>query len=271
MDVGLVHTVTIAAGQILDGIDVELTLGGAIAGRVLDPSGAPLTEARVMVLRRMGSGNPNSGTGGAPRLIPAPAQGQQTNDLGEFRVYGLPAGEYAVAVSPRPAVYFGAAGVTPLSSAAAATTVLATTYYPGTLDPNQAQPVAVTSGATVENISFSIQSVTAFRVAGVVVDTTGAPIGGAMVMLMADPRSGGMLFGPGASARTQDDGTFVLVGVAPGTYRVNASVMTMMGSGSGGIGGITFSASTATAPLPRPAEVTVADGDVTGVQVVVRR
>ena len=65
--------------------------GAVIAGRILGPSGEPQAYVHVMALRRM------EAPAMPPRLIPAPMQGmQQTNDIGEFRLSGLGAGDYFV-------------------------------------------------------------------------------------------------------------------------------------------------------------------------------
>src|SRR4030095_7246672 len=92
-------TYTVAAGQALDDISIVLQKGAVISGKVLDQKGEPVTDARVMALRRI---TPPGASTAPPRLIPAPMQGpQQTNDIGEYRVSGLPPGEYFLAASPR--------------------------------------------------------------------------------------------------------------------------------------------------------------------------
>jgi hypothetical protein len=268
----------VTAGQKLDNADIELTRGGAIAGRIVDPFGEPLAEVHVLVMRRVEREEAE------PQLMPGGGQGQQTNDLGEFRIYGVAPGTYFVAASPRSAS-FGAVGAPPSSGPSRSTTI-ATTFYPGTKDQSGAQAVTVTAGDTTANISFMMQSTPAFSVAGIVVDDTGGPVHGAMVMLMGDPRSG--MMGPAGSVRTEDNGRFVVGGVAPGSYRVMASVP-MVSGGSGGVGavsgavtggviggvvgvsgGVAFSSSYGTQPSPST-EITVVDADIKGLRVIVRR
>jgi protocatechuate 3,4-dioxygenase beta subunit len=270
------RTITVTAGQ-STGVVLQLQKGAAITGRVVDPIGQPLTEARVMVLRRMPM--PAGGARGLPpmpRLIPVPSPGTQTNDLGEFRVSGLAPGEYFVAVSPRSIAMFGTAGSNPARDWKMARTTLPTTYYPGTSDQAAAQPIAVAAGAEVGNINFAMQPVPAFRVSGVVVDEEGKPVGGAMVMLMADSSLG--LMGPVGNSMSQPNGRFDIDDVPAGSYRANSSIMmrvTESGGGSTiGSGAVTWSSSAGSGggatPQP-PVEIVVADADVTGVQVVVRR
>ena len=290
--------ITVVAGQATD-VTLQLQKGAAITGKVFDPTGEPLTDARVMVLRRMPM--PAGGRRGLPpipRLIPAPTQGAQTNDLGEFRVSGLAAGEYFVAVSPRSLATFGPAASNPVRDRKTARTTLPTTYYPGTTDQDAAQPIAVAAGAEVGNIFLTLQAVPAYRVSGIVVDEDGKPVGDAMVMLMGDPRSGAMI-GPAGNSISRADGQFDIDEVPAGSYRANASIMMRMaesaggggarGGGTGAVSGgviagvsgglVVGSGSSASwssgassgGTMPQPVEIVVADADITGVRVVVRR
>jgi protocatechuate 3,4-dioxygenase beta subunit len=282
-------TYTVAAGQTLD-VSIVLQKGAAITGKVLDQKGEPVADVHVMALRRF---PPPGSIAAPPRLIPAPMQGpQQTNDIGEYRVSGLPAGEYFLAASPRN-MGFGGPGMPSTTGHGGGTPTATTTYYPGTVDQAGAQPITVAAGAEVSNIVFVLQSAPAYRVSGMVVDENGAPIARAMVMLMTDPRSGMMFMGPGGNAQTGDDGRFSIGDVTPGTYRLNASVPMIMNSG-GGIGGVGFSevsagssggsftswsvssggvttTRTVNGAPQQPQEVVVMDADVRGVRLVARR
>jgi len=279
------RTYTVAAGQALDNVSIVLQKGAVITGKVLDQKGEPVTDAHVMALRRF---TPPGATAVPSRLIPAPMQGpQQTNDIGEYRVSGLPPGEYILAASPR-GIGFGGPGMASTTGHGGGTPTATTTYYPGTVDQAAAQSITVAAGAEVSNIVFVLQSAPAYRVSGIVVDENGAPIAHAMVMLMLDPRGGLMFMGPGGNAQTGDDGRFSIGDVTPGTYRLNASVMIMnSGGGTGGvsavsIGGGSFTSwtvgsggvatsSTVNAPPQQPEEVVVADADVKGVRLVAKR
>jgi hypothetical protein len=283
---GRPHTIQVAAGQALDDINVQLQRGGAITGRLLDTSGEPLTDAGVMALRRMTAG------GASPRYIPTSGPGQQTNDLGEFRLPGLAPGEYIVVATPRRQFAFGGPGVAPPAGNSPRTTAT-TTYYPGTSDQAAAHALTVTAGQTVENIVFTMLSAPAFRVSGVVVDENGNAVAGAMVMLMSDPRVAGFM-GPSGNARTQDDGRFVIQSVPAGSYRLTASVPVSLNSGSAGaggsgsistwtsggvsggvsagvVGGAPASVVYGSGSMPTPTEITVGDADVAGVRLIVRR
>ena len=68
--------------------------------------------------------------------------------------------------------------------------------------------MAVTAGAEVGSLVFTMQSAPAFRVSGVVLGDDGMPVARAMVMLMGDPRNG-MFMGPAGNAPSGEDGRFV--------------------------------------------------------------
>jgi hypothetical protein len=257
----------VGAGQAVAGPTVVLSKGGAISGRVLDVRGEPMAEVMVTAVRKPAAG---SGTGrGAPAMMAG--QPGQTNDIGEFRIAGLPAGDYYVSARPRPSSPFEASSIS-------SGTTLVTTYYPGVPTTSGAQVITVAAGQTIGNLEFRMMSATAHVVAGVVVDEMNKPVGGAMVRLMPTEFVGP---GPGGSAQTQPDGTFKIGGVVAGAYRLNASVPVTFSSGGGTVtggvsGGVTSAAgglvtySSAAGP-GSTIQVTVGDADVAGLTVVVRQ
>jgi hypothetical protein len=256
------QTIQINPGQSIDSVELRLQKGSVIAGRVFGASGEPLADARVVAMRRVQTGR------GPGRFMPTGSQGpQQTNDLGEFRIAGLAAGEYIVAASRGQNLALATSGAVSPTRQGARTTI-ATTYYPGTTGQNGASPIAVGAGVEVGNVTFTVQSVPAHNVSGVVVDENGSPLAGAMVTLMGDPRTG-VPIGPAGSARTAADGSFSIGDVPAGTYRLNASVPIVWNS-SGSGGGIVSSTSVVRPGRPQQIEVVGTDADLSGLQIVVR-
>ncbi len=110
---------SLAAGQEVDDVVVRLARGGAIEGRIVDDRGEPVVEAYVRALRMQY-------VSGGRRLDIR--HSVQTNDLGAFRLYGLPPGTYFVAAALRavdlesynpekpPTVTRGASGFAPTFS-----------------------------------------------------------------------------------------------------------------------------------------------------------
>jgi hypothetical protein len=113
-----------------------------------------------------------------------------------------------------------------------------------------------------------VQSVPAHNVSGVVVDESGTPLAGAMVMLSSDARSG-VPIGPTSNARTAADGSFSIGDVPAGSYRLSASVPVVW-SNSGSAGGIVSPTSVVRPGPSQQTEVVVADADVSGLQIVVQ-
>jgi hypothetical protein len=86
---------------------------------------------------------------GARRRLTPSGQSAVTNDLGEFRIYGLQPGEYYVSVTMR---FPGGDVETPGSGSAPS-------YYPGTTNPGEARRIAVDFGQTVANADVQLSPV----------------------------------------------------------------------------------------------------------------
>jgi protocatechuate 3,4-dioxygenase beta subunit len=235
---------------------VELTLrrGGVITGRILDERGEPLSDVRVIAVRRI------SGGGNRPAALGGP--GMVTNDLGEFRIAGLPAGEYTLMAASQPSSPFGGAPTH-------GSTAWAPTYYPGTTNQAEAQTVTVSHANTVNGLEFRLISAPAFRVSGIVVDEAGKPVDEAVLMLR--PVRGNSSPGTFVSSipgRSQADGTFVIGGVIAGTYAISASPVIRSPTGNS-----TFVSTLTMSQTGSPPEQQIAvDGaDVTGIKVIVPR
>ena len=242
----------VTAGGVVDVGDLALERGGIVTGRVLGADGEPVPDAHVRAMRRVP--NPE----GRPRMPAALPTGPiaPTNDLGEFRLFGLAAGEYVIAAAP------------PFAGGALATssrTVQTTKYFPSATDISGATSVAVTASAETNGIEIRLARVPAFRVSGVVVDPSGQPIAGAMVTLMhTTPSAPG---GPRGSVRTRQDGQFLINGVVAGAYRAVAAIPTQtFDSVNGSISGGFWVSSND----PNAIDVFVGDADVSGVRIVIQ-
>jgi len=219
-----VPTFWVVAGQSVDVAAVSLQKGAVVTGRILDALGEPMIDISVRAVK----------PGAA---IDRMGEASRTNDLGEFRVFGLAPGQYIVAASPRP---FG--------SDALSRTMVSSTFYPGTPDPSAAQVITVSAGETIAGIEFRTVMTSTFKVSGTVVDDGGMPIAGAAVMLAGDSRvSGGLAAGRVGDAVSDATGRFSFDSVTSGTYYA-----------------------TATRPPSDPIPVIVDNADVDGVTVVLR-
>jgi hypothetical protein len=196
----------LADGQTAEKIDFALPRGGVIAGRVTDELGEPLAGIRMQAMRH--SYMPN----GQRQLVPVNAGpfGVVSNDLGEFRLYGLMPGTYIVSASPSDVmVMMPGAG-----AAAADYEGHGTTYYPGTLNSEEAQAIAV-GLAEEAPASFALVTAKMTKISGMVRSSTGKPV--TNVMLTIRTRAGmgfGMRSGPGLGP----DGSFSIGNVPPGDH-----------------------------------------------------
>jgi Carboxypeptidase regulatory-like domain len=190
--------VTLANSQVL-AIDFRLTRAGAITGKIVDEFGDPVTGAGVVAMRYQY-------IQGSRRLTPA-GRGGSTNDVGEFRLYGLSPGQYFLSATIR-GTGMGAADESPDRAG------YAPTYYPGTPIFTEAQRVAVAEGQTIASVNFSLLPTRTAKITGSVVDADGKPATG-MVVLMQ--RAGAVMMNS-FNAPLSIDGKFSLNGVTPGDY-----------------------------------------------------
>jgi hypothetical protein len=231
-----------------------------------------------------------AGPGGNGMLVPA-GQGAQTNDLGEYRLYGLAPGEYYVQASPRPAMGM-------FNVASPRTTIVVPTYYPGGRGTDSAQMITVAAGETIRDVDIHLITAPAFQLSGTVVDESGAPVGGAMITVMPERSPMGgmpMMFGPPSMSRSNADGTFAVANLPSGVYTVGAGFPITDGGGNFGVvrgGGINTVATgaigagsittwtsaggpgvpfTYTRDSNEQTRVTIGDANVEGFRLVVRR
>ena len=91
----------------------------------------------------------------------------------------------------------------------------ATQYYDFTYDWSAASLVLVTSGGEASGFNFTLEAEA--KISGTVTDNLGGPIAGAWVYATRDACCGD------GSSPTAADGTYTIVGLPPGSYRVQAS------------------------------------------------
>jgi len=204
---------TFVAGQELKDLHLRLQAAAVIRGRVTDEDGDPLPSAEVSVLRQtFVAGHKHWEQAGAER----------TNDLGEYRIANLPAGNVYISVSPPPDFKSlienagtAADARNPKPDPPAATTYQ-TTYYPGTSDRSQAAPIPLRPGDEFP-ANFSLTPSPSLSIRGAVVNVP--PRASATIMLQS--RDFSLVLN---GAEMHKDGSFVIHDVSPGSYTILASV-----------------------------------------------
>jgi hypothetical protein len=118
--------------QVMDKADFVMPRGSVISGRVVDEFGEPMSDAMVMAMRSVWAGG--------RRRLQSTGRSATTNDLGQFRIYGLSPGDYYVSATMRggpemmamemATMLGGAGGGGPVGSNPSSG--YAPTYFPGT-------------------------------------------------------------------------------------------------------------------------------------------
>jgi Carboxypeptidase regulatory-like domain len=261
--------IELADGQAIDKANVSLPRGSVLSGRVVDEFGEPVADATVMAMRMQY-------INGRRRMVNA-GRSNQTNDLGQFRLYGLPPGEYYVSATLQTMDLamgdmmgpVGPVGSSPPSG-------YAPTYFPSTPSPADAQRVTVESGQELGSLDIALAPVKLAKISGTVMGSDGKPLAGATVMLLPNMRDA-MFFMPGGTSRSSRDGQFTLSNVVPGDYSLQVHAMggAMMFTDMGG--SMTFAMNSSGPPPPQSARqepefasvgVSVAGEDVNGLVVV---
>jgi hypothetical protein len=233
--------------------DIRLDRGGVVTGRILDARGNPISRVQVRTTQfdRLPGGALRT-TGGSSTA--------ETNDLGEFRLSGVPPGVHYVVAQPPPAMIPMIGGTTPPQSPS----THVATFYPGLPDAAVASPVNVANGKITNGIEFTLFSVPAYQVSGIVVDSSGQRVPGAIVRLPSR-----MPFGPPflRSAPSDSAGRFRITNVPAGTYGVMAAVPRVTRNGAGSSGTLSFGDAARPGAAP---EVTI-QGNVSNLRVVADR
>lgn len=199
----------LADAQVLDKIDFSLPRGSVIAGRITDEFGEPIADAQVQAMRYQF-------VNGQRQLVNA-GRTATSDDIGQFRVFGLMPGEYVVRASVRDNGPMAAAVM-----AVEEPSGYPSTYYPGTTDVAQAQSVTVGLGQEVNSVMFPLVPARLARISGSVLSSSGKPLGGAVVVVR--PAAGGGLggmFNIGGGNQVSADGSFTLNNVPPGDYTLD--------------------------------------------------
>jgi hypothetical protein len=236
------RAIELADKQALDKADISMPRGSVITGRIVDEFGEAVAEANVTAMRQQW-------LNGRRRLTPT-GRNAQTNDLGQFRLYGLPPGDYYVSATLRNMDVMAMdmmgpmspGGAAPGPSASAPSSGYAPTYFPGTVSATEAQRISVAAGQEAQGTDFALMAVRMARISGLVINSEGRPVEGAMVTPVSGRGIEGIPFFAGGT-RTNREGAFTLNSVAPGDYILQVRSVTVMTS-SDGSGGAAFTVTT---------------------------
>lgn len=187
------------AGKDVGDLELELVKPASISGIVRDRFGLPVASTAVLA-RRWGYSH------GLRVLLPVTETSSATTDSqGNFKVEGLPGGEYVLSVEP----------VSRLTQAGARD-LYVRTYHPGQTDPLKAVEVRLRSGDEFRGADIALSLVSAGDIAGRVLSTAGVVVH--RLRVWARPRLQpalqegleGMVTGDAFAIRSVPDGEYVV-------------------------------------------------------------
>jgi protocatechuate 3,4-dioxygenase beta subunit len=226
--------IDLSEGQSMDKADISMPRGSAISGRLVDEFGDPVADAVVSAMR-------SAWSGGRRRLQPS-GRTAMTNDLGQFRIYGLSPGDYYLNATFRSGDMMGMdiAMATAMGAAAGGGPVgsnpnsgYAPTYFPGTANGAEAQKITLAVGQEAQNSDFALLPVKLAKITGTIISSEGKPVEGSMINAVPRNAEGvGMMMMAG-NARSDKNGNFTIPNVAPGEYTLQSRVLQIMTTGGG--------------------------------------
>lgn len=202
-----------SAGQEMKGLEFKLQPNSVISGKVLDEDGEPLPNTMVMALHVMYDR-------GKKQFLPLATS--LTNDLGEYRLANLKGGKYAVSATPMN-IGAGVAGTSNKAPSDRPEPSYTTTFYPNSRQKEGASPIEVGIGAETRGMDIRMVQIDTVRVKGKL--NLGE---GKQALVLLTPKGAGIT---GIISRyqtmglAQQDGSFEIKGVAPGSYVLSAMAM----------------------------------------------
>jgi hypothetical protein len=206
--------VVVEAGQKISDLEVKMAPQAVLTGHVTDEDGDAVERAEVKLL---------SAGHVAHEMEGFPVSMVTTNDLGEFRIAGVAAGQYCLSVEGS-----GQSMQPPPVHRTGSEQAYLTMYYPGTTDRAAAKSIEVAEGARLHDLDVQLKRARAFRVRGRVIQQEKAN-NSLMTILQIQPKppagNSAMSFG-GVSHPVLPDGSFEIGSVFPGSYIVSVLATT---------------------------------------------
>ena len=182
------QTLTLSAGQTATGRTVRLAPQGVITGRVIDREGDPIPGVTVQAIQSHSMG---------VRERYSVSGSSVTNDLGNYRIYGLNPGRYYVAGAYRSELGYAAV------------------YFPNVQEASRAVPVDLPAGGEAAGLNLTVSEIHALKIRGTVHSASGLPVKG--IIIVAAPCDAGPL-NRATTTVQKSDGAFELHNLSPGCY-----------------------------------------------------
>ena len=205
------------SGQEIKDVLFRMIPAAVVTGRVTDEDGEAMEHTLVLALRRPSEDETEDFPWLQHREL-GPAAVAQTDDRGEFRLFGLRPGTYFIRAEDDPSELPGDAFSNQWRIRASIGSRYAPIYYPGVAQLSQAQPVTVSPGAEA-TADFILRHTKMIELSGRVIGVDGKPATDASVFL-TEPQSPAFYSSHDSDVNTK--GEFKLRGVPPGSYVLQA-------------------------------------------------
>ena len=207
------------AGQELKDVLFRMTPAAVFTGRVSDEVGEPMALMQVVALRKPTDEEiEDRGDSAATGQELRPAGFAQTDDRGQYRIFGLKAGEYYIrAVDDYEPINHTAIG-NELEVRQALGTQYAPVYYPGVTQISQAKLLVLRPGEEAQ-VDLVLRHIKTVQISGRVISADTKPATDAYVYLEELPAGD---YGITQGIDTDSKGEFKIRGVAPGSYVLRA-------------------------------------------------
>ena len=198
---------TLRPGQEIKDLVFRLIPSGVIAGRILDEDGEPLPSVTVNALREVYSEG--------KRNLSANAT-VETNDLGEYRLFGLAPGRYFVSALY---AHWNRTGEGMADDLEVNSQGYARMYYPGTPDRAKASSIVIKAGEEIPSVEMLMRQVLVYHVRGRVYNQiTHKPGNGTNIVLIPKAVGHQWEFSDQQAIVQKPDGSFDIPEVLTGTY-----------------------------------------------------
>jgi hypothetical protein len=204
-DAGAPVELRLVAGQSLSDLTIKLMPPAVISGRVRDEDGDPWPHAHINIFRSVWADGKRQLQG---------FDNAEVDDAGEFRAGHLPAGRYYLSAEPD--------AFWERRNRVAYASQLQTTWYPSSLDPSSATPLAARAGQELTGAEIPMRRSSVYRIRRKVSGLQGVPVLPGPSPYMT-PRLEVSSTREGRNSKggfLKQDGSFEVEGIAPGTWQI---------------------------------------------------
>ena len=206
-------TLSLKRGTKVNDVLFRMTVAAVVIGRVTNDDGEPLVRAQVVALRAHTEDEIDDALPGFRKEQLVPVSLAQTDDRGQYRIFGLKPGEYYIQAIDSSQPDFVGPSDEGYQVQEFLGSEYASAYYPGVSQVSQAQSVSLKPGEEAQ-ADIAMRRVRTVEVSGHVLGRNG-PEKDAWVSL-EQPEAGSL--GMSHQDSTDDKGSFRLKGVTAGSY-----------------------------------------------------